>query len=164
VGEFGMIPPRAFGGNMDNRLVTAGATLELPVFVEGAMLSVGDPHASQGDGEVCGTGIETSADVRLEVSVHRPARPLAFPRLRSVPAPPLPGEHLVAMGIAPDLREAARLAVENMLDALADLGFDTKSAYALLSVAGDLRLSEVVDEPNYVVSMTLAASLAAREG
>jgi acetamidase/formamidase len=161
-GEFGMIAPRQFGGNMDNRLIGAGATLELPVFVDGALVSVGDPHASQGDGEVCGTGIETPAHVRLRLTVRRPRRPLAYPRIRAALPAPLPGPHLVAMGISPRMRQATRLALENMIDALADRGFDVKSAYALLSVAGDLRLTEIVDEPNVVVSMTIAESLLRR--
>jgi acetamidase/formamidase len=162
-GEFGMIPPREFGGNMDNRWLGAGATLELPVFVEGARFSVGDPHASQGDGEVCGTGIETSARARLRLSVRRPERPLGMPRLRAAAPVPLPGPHLGAMGISSRMREATRPAIETMMELLGERGFDAKSAYALLSVAGDLRLSEVVDEPNVVVTMTIAESLLRRE-
>lgn len=152
-GEFGMIPPQYFGGNMDNHLLVKGSRLYLPVHQKGALLSVADPHASQGDGEVCGTAIETSAEVTFRVKVHRD-RKLKFPRAYS---PYVDTEQkIVAMGIDPDLKKAASNALDSMIEELQFLGFTDEEAYALMSVAGDLRISEVVDEPNFVVSATLA--------
>lgn len=158
-GEYGMIPPQYFGGNMDNHLLVKGAKLYLPVHQKGALLSVSDPHASQGDGEVCGTAIETSANVTLRVSVLK-GRNMKFPRAVS---PYTDNEEkIVAMGIAPDLKEAASIAVDSMIEELQAKGFTDEEAYALMSVAGDLRISEVVDEPNFVVSATMAARYARR--
>lgn len=152
-GEFGMIPPQYFGGNMDNHLLVKGARLYLPVQQKGALLSVSDPHASQGDGEVCGTAIETSAEVTLNVKVHKNAK-MTYPRAFS---PYVDNEEkIVAMGIAPDLKEAAQLALDNMFDELNMYDFTEEESYALMSVVGDLRISEIVDEPNFVVSATIA--------
>ncbi len=158
IGEYPMIPPQRFGGNMDNKLVGPGATVELPVEVDGALLSLADPHAAQGDGEVCGTGIETPALVSLHVDlVHGKSAP--FPRLvgrlREAPITAV----TAAMGIAPDLLTACRLALENMMALLGDRGLSEKEAYLVCSVAGDLRLSELVDAPNYLVSMVLPTEI-----
>lgn len=152
-GEYGMIPPQYFGGNMDNHLLIKGAKLYLPVKQKGALLSVSDPHASQGDGEVCGTAIETSAEVTLKVKVHKNTT-MRYPRAFS---PYTDNEEkIVAMGIAPDLKEAAQLALDNMFEELKMYDFTEEESYALMSVVGDLRISEIVDEPNFVVSATLA--------
>ncbi len=159
-GEHGMIPPRRTGGNMDSRLHGAGATLILPVEVPGALLSLGDPHAAMGDGEVCGTGIEAPARVEVKVEVVPHGAP-PFPRVELPRPPPETGPLLVATGIAPDLLDATRLAVENLLARLGEDGLTPKEAYLLASLAGDLRLSEVVDLPNFVVSMTFPRRLAA---
>lgn len=158
-GEYGMIPPQTFGGNMDNHLLVKGARLQLPVYQGGALLSVADPHASQGDGEVCGTAIETSAKATLKISVVK-NRKLKYPRAFSPYTDQ--DQKLVAMGIAPDLKQATTEALENMIEELVSIGFTDEEAYALMSVAGDLRLSEVVDEPNYVVSATIARKFAIR--
>jgi len=150
-GEYDVIPPQRFGGNMDNRLLTAGTRLLLPVEVDGALLSVGDPHASQGDGEVCGTAIETSAEVRMRVKV-RDGLKLSYP-VAYVPAPrSTRGEMLVAMGISGDLREAMSTSVRNLIDMVAAHGFSRDEAYVLMSVCGELRVSEAVDMPNFTVS------------
>ncbi len=158
-GEYGMIPPQYFGGNMDNHLLTKGARLHLPVNQKGALLSVSDPHASQGDGEVCGTAIETSAVVTFKVNILKHKK-LDYPRAYSTYTDT--NEKLVAMGISPDLKEAAHIALDNMIDQLVEMGFTAEEAYALMSVAGDLRISEIVDEPNFVVSATIAEKYAAR--
>ena len=151
-GEFGMIPPQHFGGNMDNRLLGIGSRIYLPVMVDGALLSVSDPHASQGDGEVCGTAIETSAEVVIRIHVIK-NRAMNYPRAYSrIPAG---GEFTVAMGIAGDLKDAARLALLNMIDELSHYGLTGAEAYVLCSVCGNLSISEIVDEPNYVVSMSV---------
>lgn len=155
-GEYGMIPPQYFGGNMDNRLLRAGSSLFLPVSVRGALLSFADPHGAQGDGEVCGTAIETSADIVVSVRLHK-STGQKFPKLVSEES--FSGKELVVMGISPDLKVAATSAVTDMIEHLGQYGLSGTEAYALCSVAGNLRISEIVDEPNYVVSMILPEKL-----
>lgn len=153
-GRHGTIPPLPTGGNMDCRDVRPGATLRLPVEVPGALLSVGDTHAVQGDGEVCGTAVETSATVRLRVDVERPATPLAMPQL-TIPAEDEPlGPRHATLGVGPDLYAAAQDATRAMVTWLVDhRDLDPADAYVLCSVIGDLRIREVVDQPNWVVSL-----------
>jgi acetamidase/formamidase len=158
-GELGLIAPQRFGGNLDNRFVGAGTSLELPVQQEGALVSLGDPHAAQGDGEVCGTGIEVPArvTVRLELVPGRaPAAPRATVPRRS---PESSGTCWVTMGVAPDLHDASQEAVEQMISWLEEVGWTAAEAYLLLSVAGHLRISEIVDRPNFVVSMVAPRSV-----
>ncbi|WP_174803102.1 acetamidase/formamidase family protein [Martelella limonii] len=154
-GNHSVIPPRHVGGNLDIRDIAAGATLYLPVAVEGALLSLGDTHAAQGDGEVCGTAIESAMDVEITVEVVKGAAP-KFPRFET--RGPI-ARHLdergyeVTTGVGPDLMAAARDAVSGMIDHLsASRGLSPEDAYMLCSVAGDLRISEIVDAPNWVVS------------
>ena len=154
-GAHSVVPPRRVGGNMDVRDLGTGTVLHLPVEVAGALFSVGDTHAAQGDGEVCGTAIESRMDVTLTLDVVKGAG-LKFPRFET-PGPVT--RHLDAMGydvttgIAPDLMEGAREAVMGMIDLLsAREGMSAVDAYMLCSVAGDLRISEIVDQPNWVVS------------
>jgi acetamidase/formamidase len=157
-GDLGMIPPQVHGGNLDNRLHVAGTQLDLPVQREGALLMLGDPHALQGDGEVCGTGIETPATVEIRVEVLRDTA-LPGPRAR-VRTPATPAQRwLVTEGVGPDLRAAARAATEAMVDLLVGRGFSAQESYLLLSVTGHLRISEVVDDPNAVVSMMFPETL-----
>jgi acetamidase/formamidase len=141
---------------MDTRQLGPGATLYLPVEVEGALFGVGDTHAAQGDGEVCGTAIEAPMTVALRLTVRRdleidaPEFDVARPLER--PAAAAAGYHATT-GIGPDLMGAARQSVERMvayLECQHDLS--REQAYALCSVAVDLRISEVVDAPNWVVS------------
>ena len=156
-GKHGMIPPQYFGGNMDNRLLGQGSKVYLPVSVPGALLSVADPHAAQGDGEVCGTAIETMATARLKVNLLKGSTisaPRAFSNDRGL------GPVVVTMGISPDIRTACSDAIENMIEELQTYGFTDEEAYALCSVTGNLRISEVVDEPNYVVSMLVPKEIA----
>ncbi|KGF67282.1 acetamidase [Hoeflea sp. BAL378] len=150
-----IIPPLRTGGNMDIRDLAAGTELCLPVEVAGALFSVGDTHAAQGDGEVCGTAIESAMDIVVTLDLIKGAAP-AFPRF-STPGPVT--RHLdgagyeVTTGIGPDLMAAARDAVSGMIDHLARWrGLAPEDAYMLCSVCGDLRVSEVVDAPNWVVS------------
>ena len=154
-GLHSIVPPRRVGGNMDIRDLAAGSTLWLPVEVAGALFSVGDTHAAQGDGEVCGTAIESPMDVVLTLDVVKGAN-LKTPRF-TTPGPVT--RHLDAegyeatTGIGPDLMAAARDAVSNMIDLLtAQRGISAVDAYMLCSVCGDLRISEIVDMPNWVVS------------
>ncbi len=154
-GLHSVVPPRRVGGNLDIRDLAAGTTLYLPVEVEGALFSVGDTHAAQGDGEVCGTAIESPMDVVLTLDIVKGAN-LKTPRF-TTPGPVT--RHLDAAGyeattgIGPDLMAAARDAVANMIDLLtARRGISAVDAYMLCSVCGDLRISEIVDMPNWVVS------------
>ena len=158
-GEHSVVPPRRWGGNMDIRQVGPGARLVLPVGVEGALLSLGDAHAAMGDGEVCGTGIETSATVTLRVSVDKGAAP-AFPLVETDPLSHRTGRALAATGIGPDLMQASRDAVTGLLDEVCRrTGLAAADAYLLASVAADLKISEIVDVPNWVVSAHLELDL-----
>ncbi len=154
-GLHSVVPPRRVGGNLDIRDLAAGTTLYLPVEVEGALFSVGDTHAAQGDGEVCGTAIESPMNVVARLELVKGAN-LRFPRF-STPGPVT--RHLdekgyeVTTGIGTDLFEGARAAVAQMVDHLAaTTGMAAVDAYMLCSVCGDLRISEIVDQPNWVVS------------
>ena len=154
-GLHSIVPPRRVGGNMDIRDVAAGTELYLPIEVAGALFSVGDTHAAQGDGEVCGTAIESPMRVALKFDLIKQT-PLAFPRF-TTPGPVT--RHLdakgyeVTTGIAPDLMEAARACVRGMVDLLMKQhGMPAVQAYMLCSVCGDLRISEIVDMPNWTVS------------
>jgi acetamidase/formamidase len=155
-GAHSVIPPRRWGGNLDIKHLGPGATLLLPVGVEGALFSLGDTHAAQGDGEVCGTAIETAMDVLVRLSVRRDIT-IAAPQF-VLPPPAVPersGFH-VCTGVGPDLLEAARDAIRATISHLADRhDFEPAESYALASVAVDLRIHEVVDEPNWVVGAFL---------
>lgn len=152
-GDHPLVPPSAQGGNMDLRHLTAGCRLWLPVAVPGALLSVGDTHAAQGDGEVAGTAIETSSAVILQVHLEKAAH-LRTPRLETRGSAYPSNACWVTSGIGPDLWEAARVATQEMVEWVARLGgLAPEDAYLLTSVAGDLKISEIVDAPNWVVSM-----------
>jgi acetamidase/formamidase len=157
-GLHSIVPPRRVGGNLDVRDIAAGTELYLPVEVAGALFSVGDTHAAQGDGEVCGTAIESPMRVALKFELVRQT-PLAFPRFVT-PGPVtrhLDGQgYEVTTGIGPDLMDAARHAVRGMIDLLgARFQMPAVDAYLLCSVCGDLRISEIVDVPNWTVSFYL---------
>lgn len=150
-----VVPPRNVGGNMDIRDLAAGTTLYLPVEVAGALLSVGDTHAAQGDGEVCGTAIESPMDAVMTIDLVKGAG-LKMPRF-TTPGPVT--RHLdtkgyeVTTGVGPDLMTGARDAVASMVDHLcATRGLSAVDAYMLVSTCGDLRISEIVDMPNWIVS------------
>jgi acetamidase/formamidase len=154
-GLHSIVPPRRVGGNMDVRDLGLGTELFLPVEVAGALFSVGDTHAAQGDGEVCGTAIESPMRVALHFDLIK-RTPLTFPRFRT-PGPVT--RHLdakgyeVTTGIDSDLMQAARAAVRSMLDLLVrEHHMPAMEAYLLCSVCGDLRISEIVDLPNWTVS------------
>jgi acetamidase/formamidase len=158
-GAHSLVPPSRFGGNLDIRQLTAGATVVLPVGVAGALLSAGDAHAAMGDGEICGTGVETSARAVLEVELLTGAAPRC-PVLRTVAAANRDGAALATTGVGPDLMVATRDAARAMVDEVCRrTGLAPVEAYLLASVAGDLKISEVVDMPNWVVSLHLAESL-----
>ena len=154
-GLHSVVPPRRVGGNMDIRDLAEGTELLLPVEVAGGLFSLGDTHAAQGDGEVCGTAIESPMNVALKFDLVKGAN-LPFPRFRT-PGPVTrhldEKGYLATTGIGPDLFAGARAAVSGMIDLLcAEQGLQADEAYMLCSVAGDLRISEIVDMPNWVVS------------
>ena len=131
-------PPGYHVGNIDNKDLGVGSALFLPVHVRGALLSIGDGHAAQGDGEVSGTAIETSLVGRFRVTVHQGMR-LRWPRTETP-------SHYVSMGLHPDLDEAARLATREMVDWLVrEKQLSPEDAYILCSVAMDLRVTQLVD-------------------
>ena len=142
-GRHSTVPPRWHGGNLDCRELVAGSTLYLPIPVDGALVSVGDAHAAQGDGEVSGTAIECGterADLTLDVRDDLFGRPLATPVART-PA------GWVCMGIGDDLDEAAAEAMDAMLDVLgALLGLPRSDAMALAGVVVDLRVTQVANQ------------------
>ncbi len=155
-GLHSVVPPRRVGGNMDIRDMAAGTVLYLPVEVPGALFSIGDTHATQGDGEVCGTAIESPMAVSLTLDLVKGAN-IRYPRY-TTPGPV--SRHFdakgyeVTTGIGPDLMAGARDAVAGMIDLLsAKHGLKSVEAYMLCSVCADLRISEVVDMPNWVVSL-----------
>jgi acetamidase/formamidase len=161
-GQHSIVPPRQNGGNMDIKHLVQGVRLLLPVWVDGALFSVGDTHAAQGDGEVCGTAIECPMNIGLRLSILKD-RSLSEPEYVMPPgamiAPDAAGYH-VTTGISDDLRDAARKAIRHMIDFLGGrYGYSRQEAYALASVGVDLRISEVVDVPNWVVSAFLPLSL-----
>ena len=151
VGRISSRPPGWHGGNLDNKDLVAGTTLYLPVHVPGALLSVGDGHGMQGDGEVTGTALETSLRGTFEVRVRKGQR-LRWPRAETP-------THYVSMGLHEDLDEASRLATREMIDFLvAEKGMSRDEAYVLCSIAVDLRVTQVVDQTKGVHAM-LAKSI-----
>ena len=159
-GQHSIVPPRRWGGNMDTRHLEAGTTLYLPVGVDGALFSIGDTHACQGDGEVCGTAIESAMDVVVRLGVRRDfavdAPQFALPNRPHGVA----GRHHVCTGVGPDLMEAARDAVRATIAHLGERhGLEREEAYAVVSVACDLRIHEVVDTPNWVVGCVVPEAI-----
>lgn len=137
-GRYDSTPPAIHGGNMDNKELVAGSTLYLPVHATGALFEIGDGHAGQGNGEVDITAMETSLIGELQFVLHKGTK-TAYPRAETP-------SHYIAMGFDDDLSEAARKAVRNMIDFLvAEKGLSRDDAYALISVAGDVDVTELVD-------------------
>ena len=151
VGRISSRPPGWHGGNLDNKDLVAGTTLYLPVHVPGALLSIGDGHGMQGDGEVTGTALETSLRGTFEVRVRKGQRQ-RWPRAETP-------THYISMGLHEDLDEASRLATREMIDFLvAEKGMSRDEAYVLCSLAADLRVTQVVDQTKGVHAM-LAKSI-----
>jgi acetamidase/formamidase len=149
------IPPDLHGGNMDTRHLVAGSTLFLPVFHAGANFSIGDGHATQGDGEVSGTAIETPMRALVRLTVRKDIH-VTGPEFLAAADPHAAlrnGPRYATDGIGPDLMEASRDALRRMIEWLGrEHGLDPMQAYLLCSVAIDLRISEIVDMPNVVVT------------
>ncbi len=171
------VPPRENGGNVDIKQLAAGTRLFMPVWTPGALFSAGDAHFAQGDCETCGTAIEMSAtlrarfDLRKQLAAERDIRDVQFER-DDYSVPPeyaAPRRFFATTGISvdpdgrnysEDLTVAARNALRNMISHLeAEYGYTRQQAYALCSVAVDLKVSEVVDVPNFVVSAFLPLDL-----
>jgi acetamidase/formamidase len=134
--------PGRFGGNMDAADVRDGATVFLPVFHDGALFSFGDVHAAQGDGEVCGSGLETSAEVAFRFGLRK--KTIAWPRLEDA-------EHLMVAASARPLTDALRIAFVELIAWLVDdYGFSRPDAYQLVSQIATVRVANVVD-PLYTV-------------
>ena len=137
-GRYDSTPPTINGGNMDNKALVAGSTLYLPVWAPGALFEVGDGHAGQGDGEVDVTALETSLTGTFEFVLHKKTGQ-TYPRAETP-------THYIAMGFDDDLTAASKKAVQNMVAFLvAEKHLSKDDAYMLISVAGDLHVTEVVD-------------------
>jgi acetamidase/formamidase len=163
-GRFDTAPPRFNAGNVDIRGLTAGAKLLLPVLVPGAHFSCGDCHAAQGDGEVSGMGIESPMTVTLRFGVRRDLeiRELQFTTPSPLTRADTAGYHCTTAH-GPDLYVNAQNAVRYMIDWLVSTARLTRSeAYVLCSVAGDLKISEIVDVPNWLVSFYFPLSVIRR--
>jgi acetamidase/formamidase len=148
------MPPGNHGGNVDVRHLTAGSRLLLPVWVDGALFSVGDIHAAQGDGEVCVTAIECPGTVTLRFNLIKQVM-LDAPRYFT--SHEMNNErYFVTTGISPDLMGASKQAIRRMIDDLTKYaGLSREEAYIFCSVAGDLRIHEIVDKPNWVVGFMI---------
>jgi formamidase len=167
------IPPRETAGNVDIKQLGAGARLLVPVYADGGLFSAGDAHFAQGDGEACGTAVEMKATLRVRFALHKQraaalgVRDLQFARDDYFAAPEVaaPRRFFATTGLSvsrdgeqrpEDLTLAARNALLNMIDHLGEhSGWTRQQAYAICSVAVDLKVSELVDVPNFVVSAFL---------
>jgi acetamidase/formamidase len=139
-------PPGPHAGNLDNKELVAGSTLYLPVHVPGALISMGDGHALQGDGEVTITALETSLRGTVQIFVRK-GKQIRWPRAETP-------THFIAMGLHPDLNEAARLATREMIDFLvSEKGMSRDEAYILCSLAVDLRVTQLVDDTKGIHAM-----------
>ena len=160
-----VVPPGSFGGNLDIRQLGRGSTLYLPVQVDQALFSCGDAHGAQGDGEVCGTGIEAPMFATLRFTLEK-GRSIAGPQFRT--SAPLTGRvdaapFYATTGITGDLYVASQDAVRAMLGHMTTTyGLSPEDAYVLCSLAVDLKISEVVDGGQYVVSALLPEAIFSR--
>ena len=154
-----IMPPGTFGGNMDTRQLVRGTTLYLPVEVDGALFSTGDAHGCQGDGEVCVTGLEAPMYVTLRFSLDK-KRELPSPQYRTAPGSLTSkvdhGAWYGTTGVGPDLFVDAQNAVRAMIDHITDISsLSREDAYLLCSLCVDLKISEVVDAGEWIVSALL---------
>jgi acetamidase/formamidase len=153
---WGGLWPGDFGGNLDASDVAAGATVYLPVFHPGALFYFGDFHALQGDGEIAGSGLESTADVTFQFDLVKKQR-IRWPRIEN-------GGHIMVAGSARPLIDALRIAYVELIDwMVAEYGFDRMEAYQLASQAGVVRVANVVD-PNYTVVAKFPKSLLPPKG
>jgi acetamidase/formamidase len=157
-----VMPPGIFGGNMDTRQLVRGSTLYLPVQVEQALFSCGDAHGAQGDGEVCVTGLEAPMFASLRFTLQK-GRSIPGPQYRT-PAPLTPrvnsAPFYATTGVGGDLYVAAQDAVRAMIDHISSTyALGREDAYLLCSLAVDLKISEIVDAGQYIVSALLPEAI-----
>jgi acetamidase/formamidase len=157
-----VMPPGAFGGNLDTRQLVRGTTLYLPVQVPGALFSTGDAHGCQGDGEICVTGLEAPMFATLRFGVQK--RSIPAPQYRTAPGPLTPavdhGSFFGTTGVGGDLYAAAQDATRAMLDHLTgEHALSREDAYLLCSLVVDLKISEIVDAGVFVVSAVLPEAI-----
>ena len=147
------IPPRANGGNLDDPNLTVGTTVYFPVFVTGALFSIGDTHAVQGLGEVSGTAMEAPMRIVYRISVLKNARPIQEVQYET-------DSYYATTGFAKTIDEAAQKATRFMVDYLVhNHGLTRENAYMLCSIAGDLHIAEAVDVPHMLVTMHVPKSI-----
>ncbi len=160
-GWLNTVPPRQNGGNLDVRDATVGSTVWLPVNVPGALFAGGDCHANQGQGEVCGTAIEAPMTMTLRFNIARAANLSEMRLQRSGPSAPM--HHLgsyITSAHGPDLMENAKQAIRYMIEYLEEkFELSRSQAYALCSCAVDLKIAEIVDAPNWLVTASLPLSI-----
>jgi acetamidase/formamidase len=155
LGRVSSNPPGRHAGNMDNKELVAGSILYIPVFAKGALFEIGDGHAAQGDGEVDQTAIETSLRGRLQLTVRK-GMALNFPRAETA-------ADYISMAFDPDLTKATTMAIQEMVDFIASRWTMNKhTAYQLVSVAGNVAVTQLVDKPNHGVHVRLPKSIFAR--
>jgi acetamidase/formamidase len=153
-GSHSPFPPHKGGGNIDTRHLVAGSTLWLPVWCRGALFSCGDAHAAQGDGEVCVTGIE--CPMKASLRFHISKRSIPGPAFRAPAAEVPAGSSYSTIGLSSDLMEGARIAVRAMIAWLVEEhGLSREDGYVLCSLAGDLRIHEIVDAGVWNVGMAM---------
>ena len=149
LGRVSSNPPGKHAGNLDNRELVAGSTLFIPVFVRGALFEIGDGHAAQGDGEVDQTAIETSLRGRVQLTVRKDMK-LVWPRAET-------STDFISMASDENLEAATTIAVQEMIDFLAATrGLTKHEAYQLVSIAGHVAITQLVDKPVYGVHVKMA--------
>jgi len=146
------IPPRANGGNMDDPFMVEGTTVYLPIFVEGALFSIGDAHVTQGLGEVCGTAVEAPMRFIVELNIIK-GKKIQEPQYET-------DDYYATTGFDTTIDGAAKKAVKYMVNYLVtEKGLEPNEAYALCSLAGDLHIAEVVDVPHMLVSVHIPKAI-----
>ena len=149
LGRVSSNPPGKHAGNLDNRELVAGSTLFIPVFVRGALFEIGDGHAAQGDGEVDQTAIETSLRGRVQLTVRKDMK-LVWPRAET-------STDFISMASDENLEAATTIAIQEMIDFLAATrGLTKHEAYQLVSIAGHVAITQLVDKPVYGVHVKMA--------
>ena len=152
MGRLSSNPPGRHAGNLDNRELVAGSTLYIPVFARGALFEIGDGHAAQGDGEVDQTAIETSLRGRLQLTVRKDMK-LKWPRAETA-------TDYISMATDPDLIIATKTAIQEMIDFLvSEKKLTRHQAYQLVSIAGNVAITQLVDKPNVGVHVKLPKSI-----
>ena len=152
IGRLSSNPPGRYAGNMDNKELVVGSSLYIPVFVPGALFEIGDGHAAQGDGEVDQTAIETSLRGKLQLTVRKGMK-LNYPRAETA-------TDYISMGMDPDLTVATKIAIQEMVDFLASTrNLSKHQAYQVVSMAGNVAITQLVDKPNVGVHVRVPKSI-----